>query len=169
MITLKASRKGMEAASVRLTQLLAQLTDLKPFMQAAAEYMVRSTQYRIRQGKTSPDGSVPPALAALTVLLKGHNKPWYQTGKLRDGIAVDRVTAEGFVIRATALNAKGRDYAARVQFGNAKQRGAVTLPDGSKVHPRTPQPARPFLGFSDENLRHVSRMLQEHVLKQNNR
>lgn len=166
MIKLKASKGGMEAASRRFADMLVQLNEMRPFMEAAAQYMVRSTRYRIRQGLTQPDGQKPQALAALTVLLKGHNKPWYQEGRLYGGIDVDRVTDDGFVIRAEARNDKGFDYAPSVQFGNKKQRGFATLPDGSRAKPSKPQPARPFLGFSDENLRYVSRLLQQHLVKQ---
>lgn len=165
MISLKATRSGMEAASQKFADMIAGMKDLRPFMDAAADYMVRSTKWRIRQGWQQPDGRAPPALAELTRVLKGHNKPWYDEGRLYRGIEKDRVTADGFVIRVEARNDKGYDYAPNVQFGNRKQGGIVAVPGGGYVRPKKPAPARPFLGFSDENIARLSKLLRQHVLK----
>jgi len=165
VISLKATETGMRAASARFAQMLDQIQDLRPFMNAAADYMVRSTKYRVRQGRTSPNGEPFQALSELTRLIKGHDKPLYASGQLYDSIHKDHVTNEGFVVRADPRSGRGYDYAPSLQFGNRVQRGVAKTPDGRLVRPKTPAPERPFLGFSEENLRRLERMLAEHVLK----
>lgn len=163
MISFEKTNVDLANLSPKLHTLLSQLDDFRPFMEEAGEYMVRSVKYRIRQGWTDPDGEPLEALAELTMLLKGgYTKPLYQSGHLHDSVHLEEVWDYGFTVDADA------DYAGYVQEGVKpdKQRGYVKTPDGRWVAPRNGIPPRPFMGFSEENIRRMAKMLKEHILRE---
>lgn len=138
----------------RLGELLHQATNLEPVMAQAAEYMKRSTVHRIERSKTSPSGERWAALSELTIALKGHSNQLFHSGEMSRGIDIQDVSDDGFMITSSA------PYSSFMQKGVKKVKGKY------KSNKPSPQiPARPFMGYSEENVRRISKMLREHITK----
>jgi phage gpG-like protein len=167
---LHVTTTDLAKVSHRLELLLHRLHDLQPFMAKASVYMLNSSKHRIRQGTTSPNGEKFAGLSSLTKLLKGHDKPLYQSGGLYRGTSVTQLTPTSFTIETRAerdgVKSGKRNYAPDVQGGTPRPKGMVRLPNGRVVFPRKSIPARPFLGFSQENISRLSKMLTEFIEKQ---
>lgn len=136
----------------RIKKLLHDAIDLEPVWEEAAQYMKRSTVNRILRTKTSPEGERWQALTDVTIALKGHDRPLFESGELAGSINVEEVTSDGFVIVADS------DHASYMQNGVAVVKGAFKT--------KRPMPqivARPFMGFSDENVRRISKMIRDHI------
>ncbi|MCB1466640.1 MAG: phage virion morphogenesis protein [Rhizobiaceae bacterium] len=141
----------------RLKRLIKQAHDITPAMQESAAYMVRATQNRILRSKTSPSGKVWAPNGTATIDIKGRDSPLFRYGNLADGIEAQRVTKGGFTIASTARSKDGVDYGALMQKGipARKMKGWIK---------RKKVPARPFLGFSEANIKRLAKILQEHLM-----
>lgn len=136
----------------RLGKLLHDTLHLEPVMAKAAQYMKRSTANRILRTKTSPQGDRWEALSDVTIQLKGHSQPLFETGELSRSVNIRQVSNDGFMITADA------PYASYMQKGVNKVRGSF------KSNRPSPQvPARPFMGFSEENVSRISKMIRDHL------
>lgn len=155
--SVKMTSQGLAALNKRIAKLLQDAEHMEPVWQQAAQYMVRSTQNRINKTQTGPDGVPWQRLAALTVELKGNDWPLYATGKLVKGIQVGDVSNAGFQIESTARNERGEAYSSYVQDGVRNSRGKY------KKKTRPHSPARPFMGFSKENVSRISKMIRDHL------
>ena len=149
-------RFNLDILNDRLNSLARAAENLQPFMQEGSDYMVRSTQNRILRQKKSPDGIRWDANSAATIGIKGFNSPLFQSGDIARGIKAQRVTRWGFAIVSTAKSEDGFDYGSAMQKGIKRTKGFIK---NKRV------PARPFLGFSQENIRVLSRMLKQHLLR----
>jgi phage virion morphogenesis protein len=145
--------KGMSDLSVKLDGLIDRLGGLDDFWRDVAQYMVRSTQNRILrqkigQGK-APDGEPwAPLSQETTIPFKGHGHQLFQSGELAGSVYVADIHDKGFTISASA------DHAEYMQFGVSRTSGWIK---GKKV------PARPFMGFSETNIRTISKMLKKYL------
>ncbi|WP_396604892.1 phage virion morphogenesis protein [Bradyrhizobium sp. YCK136] len=138
----------------RLATLLQQATNLEPVMREAAQYMLNSTVNRIKRTRTAPDGERWAALSDITAQLKGHDRPLFQSGGLLGGIRIADISSDGFMITSDA------PHSSYMQRGVKKMRGAF-----KSKRPSPQVPARPFMGFSDENVRRIGKMLRDHIKK----
>ncbi|WP_315729806.1 phage virion morphogenesis protein [Bradyrhizobium sp. SZCCHNRI2010] len=138
--------------SDRYARLLHAVDDLEPVMEQAAEYMQRSTINRILRTKTAPDGERWAALSDVTAQLKGHDRQLFETGELSRNIEVSDVSKHGFELTADT------EYAIWMQKGVDTVRGAFR-----SKRPRPQIPARPFMGFSEENVRRISKMIRDYL------
>lgn len=138
--------------TARLHKLLQRTGNLSPAWQDAAEYMRNSTVNRILRTKKSPEGERWAALSEVTIELKGHDKPLFETGELSESIGVGDVSDEGFEIFSSS------DHASYMQEGVQTLRGAFR---SKKPAPQVPP--RPFMGFSDENMKRISQILHNYL------
>jgi phage virion morphogenesis protein len=136
----------------RISKLLHDTLNLEPVWAEAAEYMKNSTANRILRTKMSPEGERWEALSDVTIALKGHDRPLFQSGELAGGINILDVSNDGFMITADA------PYASYMQKGVKKVKGAF-----KSKRPQPQIPARPFMGFSDENVRRISKMVRDYL------
>lgn len=136
----------------RLARLLERSGHLEPAWQDAAEYMKNSTVNRILRTKKSPEGERWAALSEVTIELKGHDKPLFETGELSNSIGIGDVSNDGFEIFSAS------DYASYMQEGVQTLRGAFR---SKKPAPQVPP--RPFMGFSDENMKRISQILHNYL------
>lgn len=157
VLNTRLNTKGLAELNKRIAKLLSDADNLRPVWDEAAEYMVRSTQNRINQTHKGPDGTPWARLAELTVKLKGNDWPLYATGKLVEGIQVGHVNRSGFSIKSTATNEDGENYSSWVQKGVWRSKGKYK----KKTQPHSP--ARPFMGFSKENVARISKMVRDHL------
>lgn len=141
--------------SSNLNRIVRQAENLVPAMETIGEYMVRSTQNRILRSKTSPEGDRWARLSELTTSLKGHDQPLFHSGRLAESIKVKNVSNRGVTIYSSA------PYAGYMQSGVRKVKGKYR---SKKPAPQIP--ARPFMGFSQENLKRISQILRKHVFEQ---
>lgn len=118
-------------------------------MREASQYMVHSTQTRITRDHRSPSGVDWAPLSDLTIMLKGHDRPLFQTGFLSRSIHTSKATDKGFVVKTDA------PYAGWMQKGVKRTSGRY----------RGTIPPRPFAGFSQTNIRRLSQMLRRHILE----
>ena len=139
----------------RISKLLHDAVDLEPVWAEAAQYMKRSTVNRILRTRTSPEGERWQALSDVTIALKGHDRPLFESGELAVGIYVQEVTPDGFVLAADS------DHASYMQNGVAVVKGAF-----KSKRPMPQIPARPFMGFSDENVRRIRKMIRGHLAEE---
>jgi phage virion morphogenesis protein len=135
----------------RLNHILEHSEHLQPAIQEAAEYMVRSTRNRITGKKSdrhAPDGEPWAPLSEMTIEKKGHNQILYQSGELLDSIHIENVTNDGFTVIADS------PHASYMQSGVKRTNGWVK---GKKI------PARPFIGFSEANIRRIAKILRDYI------
>jgi phage virion morphogenesis protein len=151
-VKIEIDAMGMAVLNRRLNKLLQKTKNLEPVWEDAAEYMVRSTVNRILRTKTGPDGERWAALSDLTIQLKGHDRQLFESGDLYRSVHVEDVSKEGFAITADS------DHASFMQDGVNTVRGKYR---SKKPSPQVP--ARPFMGFSDQNVREISKMLREYL------
>ncbi|GAA0005343.1 hypothetical protein BDS110ZK4_27240 [Bradyrhizobium diazoefficiens] len=149
--SVRMNAESLAQLNKRITKLLQDAEHMEPVWQQAAEYMVRSTQNRINKTQTSPSGERWAGLAALTIKLKGTDWPLYATGKLVGGIHTGEIDNHGFQVVSDA------PYSSYVQDGVKNSRGKYK----KKTTPHSP--ARPFMGFSAENARRISKMIRDHL------
>lgn len=142
-----------------LRRLLERTEGLEPVMQEAAEYMVRSVKNRFRT-RTGPDGERWPGLAEATIEIKGHDRPLFLSGELLRSIDVEDVSDRGFSVWTEDPKAQFH------QAGTSRPSGRFfSKKFGSRAEPQIPVPARPFMGFSEANLKHISRLLRQHLFE----
>jgi phage virion morphogenesis protein len=147
-LAIRIEANDLRRLDKRISDLLHDVLNLEPAMAEAAQYMVRSTQNRILRTKTSPDGERWEALRDVTVNLKGHDRILFQTGDLAKSIQVADVTNHGFMITSSA------DYASYMQDGIKRTRGMIK---------NKTVPARPFMGFSDENKKRIAKIIRDYL------
>jgi phage virion morphogenesis protein len=150
-LSVRLDAEDLARLNRRLAKLLQDTVNLAPVWEQAAEYMKRSTQNRFRTRK-GPDGEYWEALSDVTIALKGHDRPLFQSGELLGSINVSEASNDGFMITADA------PYASYMQRGVKQVRGAF-----KSRRPQPQIPARPFMGFSDENVRRITKMLRDHL------
>jgi phage virion morphogenesis protein len=151
-LSIRLEASDLARLNSRISKLLHDTLNLEPVWTEAAEYMKNATANRILRTKTSPEGDRWEALSDVTIALKGHDKPLFHSGGLAEGISVLDVSNDGFMITADA------PYASYMQKGVKRVKGAF------KSKRSEPQiPARPFMGFSDENVRRISKMVRDYL------
>jgi phage virion morphogenesis protein len=136
----------------RLSKLLHGSLNLEPVWQQAAEYMKQSTKNRILRTKTAPDGERWAALSDVTIEMKGHDAPLFQSGEMAGSVDILEVSNDGFMINTDA------PYASYMHNGVQQVKGAFR-----SKRPAPQIPARPFMGFSDENVRRISKMVRDYL------
>ena len=147
-LALRIDEHDLRRLNKRISELLHGTLHLEPVYAEAAEYMKRSTVNRILRTKKSPDGERWAALSEVTQELKGDDRILFESGGLANSIQVQEVNHDGFAINSTA------DYASYMQDGIKRTKGMIK----NKV-----VPARPFMGFSDENVRRISTMIRDYL------
>lgn len=139
----------------RVGALLQAVSHLEPIMAQGAEYMKNSTVNRILRTKMSPQGERWAALSDVTVRIKGHDSPLFHTGELAGSVNVKQADDHGFMISADA------PYASYMQNGVKAKTKSKSRSRSKAVKMRTP--ARPFMGFSNENVRRITRMIKDYI------
>jgi phage virion morphogenesis protein len=138
--------------SQRVKRLLQHSEHLAPAMELAAQYMVNSTRNRILRTKTGPDGEKWAAISELTAKLKGHDSILFETGTLANSIRVGDVSDHGFSIIADD------------QVASFLQNGVRKLKGMYRPKKPAPQiPARPFMGFSEENNKRIAQIIRNYL------
>ncbi len=153
-VGLRVDTRELRKLTDRLNRMLHQAESLRPAMEEIGEYMQRSTQNRILRQKRSPSGDPWAELSELTIELKGHDRPLYQSGELAESIEVKNVNDRGVTIKANA------PHASYMQGGVRKVKGKY-----KSKRPSPQIPALPFMGFSEENLKRIAKILREHVFE----
>lgn len=147
-VSVRIDQQDLARLSKRLADLLHDVLHLEPVMEEAAQYMKRSTENRILRSKTSPDGERWEALREVTIELKGHETLLVDSGELSKSIKIEDVSNTGFMISSDS------DHASYMQDGVKRTGGFIK---GKRV------PPRPFMGFSDENKRRISKMIRDYL------
>jgi phage virion morphogenesis protein len=147
-LAIKIDANDLRRLDKRITDLLHDVLHMEPVMAEAAQYMVRSTVNRILRSKTGPDGERWEALRDVTVNLKGNDTILFQTGDLSRSIRVEDVSDQGFMITSDS------DHASYMQDGIKRTRGMIKNKE---------VPARPFMGFSDENKKRIAKMIRDYL------
>lgn len=142
------TQSQLRSLNKRLEGLVKRATNLSPFFDDAAAYMVNVVQNRIYRTKKGPDGERWAPLAQSTIDIKGHSTILYQTGDLGRSIHVDSQDKSGFII------ASDSPYGLFMNNGVKKTGGFIK---------NKTVPARPFMGISDRNVKVISKMLKDHV------
>lgn len=138
----------------RIQEVEERATNLRPAVQAVAQYMVRSIKNRFRT-KRAPDGKTWPANTATTIFLKGNDNVLIHSGRLKDSVRATRMTSKGMSIIADAKNPRtGQSYASYMQRGVRRTGGFIP---GKRI------PPRPYMGFSRENVRRIGKIFQEYI------
>jgi len=153
-LSVRLDQAAFAKLNKRLHEVLQHSLNLEPVMQQAALYMKNSTVNRIERTKKSPAGERWEALSDVTIQLKGHAQPLFASGELSRGIDIQDVSNDGFMIISSA------PHSSYMQKGVKKVKGAF-----KSKRPSPQVPARPFMGFSDENVRRISKMLRDHITK----
>ena len=153
-LSVRLDQAALSKLNRRLNDLLHNSLNLEPVMQEAALYMKNSTVNRIERSKTGPDGERWAALSDVTAQLKGHSQPLFASGEMSRGIDIQDVSNDGFMIISSA------PHSSYMQRGVKKVRGAF-----KSKRPSPQIPARKFMGFSDENVRRISKMIRNHITK----
>jgi phage gpG-like protein len=137
---------GFNELSKRIRGILDRVQNTQPAMEVASEYMQKSIRHRIAVSKKSPDGDRWEPLADETVETKkrkGRSNPssiLVDTGELKDSIEEAFVDKSDFIVEA------GAEHASYPQYGTSDQ------------------PARPFMGFSPENIKRITSIINTYVM-----
>lgn len=148
-LSVQIDREALTRLNSRLTELLNRSINLEPVMRQAAEYMKNSTVNRVARTKTSPSGERWAALSEITVRIKGHDQPLFQSGSMMHGIRVGYASSDGFMIASDAPHSSWMQRG--VKRGGKRRKQRI--------------PARPFMGFSEENVRRISKMVREYIAR----
>lgn len=153
-LSVKIESGDLRKLNKRIADLLHDTLHMEEVYAQAAEYMKRSTVNRIVRSKTGPDGERWAAIKEVTARLKQSDSILFDSGELSRGIQIEDVSNGGFVLSSTALNKEGEPYSSYLQDGVKRTRGMIK---GKKI------PPRPFMGFSDENKRRISKMIRDYL------
>jgi phage virion morphogenesis protein len=153
MISIRISQKSLREIDNKIKKLVERIDNPRPILNDIANYMVRVTQNRLTTTKKGPDGSRWSDNSELTQYLKGRNNPNYASGALASSISVTRRDRWGFSIGSKLA------YAGYVQHGVKVMKGRYQ----SKTKPQPQIPARPFLGFSEQNKHKIAQMMREYI------
>jgi phage virion morphogenesis protein len=148
-LSVRLDQADLSRINRRISHLLQAAENLEPVWQKAAEYMVRATKNRILREKRDPRGERWAALSEVTKELKGSDSILFETGSLARGIQILDVSHDGFMVTSEA------PHSSWMQRGKARQTGFIKS--------NRPVPARPFMGFSDENVRRISKMVRDYI------
>lgn len=141
-LSLKVTASGPALATIR--DIVGKLKNPGTFYAAAADIMVSQTQTRFSEQR-SPDGIAWAPLAPSTVAQRGSDRPILErSGDLR------RIKGESSISYAKAGPSGPLPYAAIHQFGGQAGRGKSTT-----------IPARPYLGFGDEDITEIEDLAKE--------
>lgn len=134
----------IEPISARLNRLAVGLGDLQPVMNNIGQLLEESTELRISNTKTAPDGTPWRGLSAKTLAQKTG-----KSGKTRDGILVDTGSLMRSITHEASANSvivgSGEIYARWHQQGTKHM------------------PARPFLGLSETDVRDINEHLDARI------
>ncbi|MDB5610651.1 MAG: phage virion morphosis protein putative tail completion [Bradyrhizobium sp.] len=147
-LAIRIDEHDLRRLNKRISDLLHDVLHLEPVFEEAAQYMKRSTVNRILRSRTSPEGERWEALSDVTVNLKGHDRILFVTGGLANSIQIEDVGHDGFTLGSTA------DHASYMQEGIKRTKGMIK---------NKTVPARPFMGFSDENKRRIATMIRDYL------
>lgn len=154
-IRLNFSERGLRKLNAYLEGLLKRAKNPGPVMKDMGQYMVRSTKNRLDSTKTSPSGEEWKPLSEVTKKIRAHKGATYgdddtlrQYGELRQGIYLESSSDYGFTVGSSA------DHSDYMQSGVARTGGRIS---GKSI------PARPFMGFSDTNLKRMAHMLNKYI------
>ncbi|ARQ95343.1 hypothetical protein [Bradyrhizobium phage BDU-MI-1] len=147
-ISVTIDRNDIARLNKRLADLLHDVLHLEPVMAEAAAYMKRSTENRFLRTNTAPNGERWAALRDVTLEMKGNDDILIDSGELSKSIQIDDVSATGFMISSNS------DHASFMQDGVKRT--------GGWIRNKT-IPPRPFLGFSDENKRRISKLIRDYL------
>lgn len=151
---------GFEKISAELEDLLYRVQNPgTEIMGHMAEYMVRSTRQRIDSGRrVDPDGEPWPSLSYTTISIRRNRgygykvtDPLRQFGVLKRSIEVGQVSNNDF------------EVGTNLEYAELLQEGGVTA-ETSRL-PGRYVPPRPFLGFSDTNIRRLTEMLGAYIME----
>jgi phage gpG-like protein len=136
---------------------------LLPLNKALATYMRNAVKQRIGRYKVGPDGTPWAPLKPSTIALRArigkmsakdaemmHFPIMQDSGDLLKGIDIGYVSAKGFEIKSRS------PHSSYMQFGVEETSGFIP---GKSV------PARPFLGYSDENKRMIRKKINAFIKK----
>lgn len=140
---------GLSSLQEKIAGLLNKLQNLEEPMRELAQYMVNATKNRILITKESPSGEPWKENTDLTRQLKGHASILRDTEDLYFSIKASKVDGGGFEVEA------GAPYAGYMQYGTRKIRGKYRRDYGV--------PKRPFMGFSEANLKAIATRLRKHI------
>jgi phage virion morphogenesis protein len=131
-----------------LNELLRRTGDLRPAMAEIGETLTESTKQRFGS-QAGPDGQPWPANSPVTIERKGRDQPLTgETGSLMDEIHYNLVGNDALEVGSPM------EYAAMQQFGGDQAEFSHLWGD---------IPARPFLGFSDEDQDEILAIIQAHL------
>lgn len=151
-IRFEIRNSGLEAGIARA---LAAAEDFSPAMEAVAGVLEASTRQRFEDGQ-SPEGE---AWKPSRRVLDQGGQTLVDRGALRDSIA----SASD---RTTAVAGTNIIYAAIHQFGGEiRPRRARALKTPAGPRGRVTMPARPFLGFSQDDRDAILAILSDHLAK----
>ena len=142
MITVKTT-----ITTKKLNELLLKLKQPQPALEEIGKNLKQSTQARIRDTKLSPSGRpfAPWSFRTLVARQKDgtvNGGILYRTGKLFNSIQY-QVSGQQVEVGADS----SAPYARYLQYGTMKM------------------PARPFVGFSDQDIEMIRKVLQQHLRK----
>jgi phage virion morphogenesis protein len=170
MVQIKISYDDTEVRRALLA-LYMRSRDLKPVLRSIGEYVMESTQKRIKAGGPAPDGTPWQALSPGYLLVKKGPGLLRESGQLLDTL---HWQLEGDAAVAIGSN---KVYAAIHQFGGKTKAHRIEARNGKALawpgakhpvkgvnHPGSEIPARPFLGISAKDrevlLRKLKRALE---------
>lgn len=143
MASIQIKVQGDDAFKQALKQLENKASNLKPYFDDLGEYMVLSTRERFDR-EVDPDGNRWPELAPATVARKARKnknpKILQQDSILRDSITPDATQDQ-------------LEMGTNLEYGPTHQYG-----DSSRNIP-----ARPYLGFSDQDLQEAMDLIGDHL------
>lgn len=151
--------EAIDALTPTLQRLKAAAQDLTPAMDEASEVMLRGTLQRFKD-EEGPSG-VPWQKSAAA--LEEGRKTLTKSGDLSN--AVDRMSGSDFAAVGVYRIGGPGAYAAIHQFGGTirpKAGKALNTPFGYRASVK--MPARPYLGFSDDDLAAIDKILLGHLL-----
>lgn len=139
----------------RLDEIQGRAENLRPAVNAVADYMVRSIKNRFKT-KRAPDGKMWPANTETTIYLKkGRGSILIDSGNLKNSIRKTRMTSKGMAIVADATEPRhGRSYASYMQRGVKRTSGKIP---GKRI------PPRPYMGYSKENVRRIGQIFKDYL------
>lgn len=148
----------LDALTPTLQRMKAAALDMTPAMDEASEVMLRGTLRRF-EDEEGPSG-VPWQKSAAA--LEEGRKTLTKSGDLRN--AIDRVSGSDFAAVGVYRIGGAGVYGAIHQFGGTirpRQGKALNTPFGPRAS--VTLPTRPYLGFSDEDVAAIDRVLVAHL------
>ncbi len=143
-----STRLDLGTAQQALDKLVARTKRLRPALLEIREVLVESTQRRFKD-EVGPDGEPWQALSPRTLRSQKKRKSRFPTGKLKQSGQMSE-NIIGDATDTTVTIGSPEVQSAIQQFGGTAGFGSVI-------------PARPFLGFSDSDIRSITGILEDHL------